>query len=234
MDLEENTETEEQKADSPEESSGPSGPIVESMRILEALLFASDELLTTERLKSIVPGQPDARKIRQMVDKINVQFQKERHPFEIVEIGGGYQFRTVSYYYQWVQQLFKEKSAKKLSIQSLECLAIISYKQPITKAEIEAIRGVLSDGAMKTLLEKRLVTVSGRSEKAGDLQDGQQRRQAFGRGRSAAQRHGEGVRRHRIRHEPRQHRHRHLRRAGQSLRLSHHQAPQVGRGSLTT
>jgi segregation and condensation protein B len=167
MDLEENTETEEQKADSPEESSGPSGPPAESMRILEALLFASDELLTTDRLKAIIPGQPDARKIRQMVDKINVQFQKERHPFEIVEIGGGYQFRTVSYYYQWVQQLFKEKSAKKLSIQSLECLAIISYKQPITKAEIEAIRGVLSDGAMKTLLEKRLVTVSGRSEKAG-------------------------------------------------------------------
>lgn len=149
------------------EPSVPSEPLVESMRVLEAVLFASDELLTTERLKSIIPGQPDARKIRQMVDKINIQLQKERHPFEIVEIGGGYRFRTVSYYHQWVQQLFKEKAAKKLSIQSLECLAIIAYKQPITKAEIEAIRGVLSDGAMKTLLEKHLVTVSGRSEKAG-------------------------------------------------------------------
>ena len=183
MDLEENIKAElEETPDLPHDDeitddkglqSGPSetvpsaGPLVESMRILEAVLFASDELLTTERLKAIVPGQPDARKIRQMVDKINVQLQKERHPFEIAEIGGGYQFRTVSYYYQWVQQLFKEKAAKKLSIQSLECLAIIAYKQPITKAEIEAIRGVLSDGAMKTLLEKHLVTVSGRSEKAG-------------------------------------------------------------------
>jgi segregation and condensation protein B len=183
MDLEENIKAElEETPDIPHDDeitddkglqSGPSetvpsaGPLVESMRILEAVLFASDELLTTERLKAIVPGQPDARKIRQMVDKINVQLQKERHPFEIAEIGGGYQFRTVSYYYQWVQQLFKEKAAKKLSIQSLECLAIIAYKQPITKAEIEAIRGVLSDGAMKTLLEKHLVTVSGRSEKAG-------------------------------------------------------------------
>jgi segregation and condensation protein B len=166
MDLEENMQDEGPKTD-PSEIPGPAEPLVESMRVLEAVLFASDELLTTERLKSIVPGQPDARKIRQMVDKINIQLQKERHPFEIVEIGGGYQFRTVSYYYQWVQQLFKEKAAKKLSIQSLECLAIIAYKQPITKAEIEAIRGVLSDGAMKTLLEKRLVTVSGRSEKAG-------------------------------------------------------------------
>ena len=144
-------------------NSAPDNPL----RVLEALLFASDEILTTERIKAIVPGQPDGRRIRQMVEAINVQFAKERHPFEVVEIGGGYQFRTVSYYYPWVVQLFKEKSAKKLSIQSLECLAIISYKQPITKAEIEQIRGVLSDGAMKTLLEKRLVTISGRSEKPG-------------------------------------------------------------------
>jgi segregation and condensation protein B len=145
------------------DSNSPDNPL----RVLEALLFASDEILTTDRIKAIVPGMPDGRKIRQMVEKINMQLGKERHPFEIVEIGGGYQFRTVSYYYPWVVQLFKEKAAKKLSIQSLECLAIISYKQPITKAEIESIRGVLSDGAMKTLLEKRLVTISGRSEKPG-------------------------------------------------------------------
>jgi segregation and condensation protein B len=142
-------------------------PLVESMRVLEALLFASDDILSAEKLKSIIPGAPDARAIRKMVEAINVQLQNQRHPFEIVEIGGGYRFRTVSFYYQWIQRLFKEKAAKKLSIQSLECLAIIAYKQPITKAEIEAIRGVLSDGAMKTLLERHLVTISGRSEKAG-------------------------------------------------------------------
>jgi segregation and condensation protein B len=154
----------ESKAEVPiPESSSPDNPL----RVLEALLFASEDILTPERIKAIVPGMPDVRKIRQMVEKINVQLGRERHPFEIVEIGGGYQYRTVSYYYPWVVQLFKEKAAKKLSIQSLECLAIISYKQPITKAEIESIRGVISDGAMKTLLEKRLVTISGRSEKAG-------------------------------------------------------------------
>jgi segregation and condensation protein B len=157
-----------EKEDSPTEKPGSNEQTSgESIRILEALLFASDDVLSCEKLKSIIPGQPDARKIRKMVDSINVQLQKQRHPFEIVEIGGGYRFRTVSFYYQWIQQLYKEKTAKKLSIQSLECLAIIAYKQPITKAEIEAIRGVLSDGAMKTLLEKRLVTVSGRSDKAG-------------------------------------------------------------------
>jgi segregation and condensation protein B len=139
----------------------------DTLRILEALLFASDELLTAARLKTILPGSPDARQIRKMADKINVQLQKERHPFEIVEIGGGYQFRTVSFYHTWVRQIFKEKASKKLSVQALECLAIIAYKQPLSKAEIEAIRGVVSDGAMKTLLEKHLVVISGRSEKPG-------------------------------------------------------------------
>jgi segregation and condensation protein B len=142
-------------------------PLVESMRVLEALLFASEDILSAEKLKSIVPGAPDVRTIRKMVETINIQLQKQRHPFEIVEIGGGYRFRTVSFYYQWIHRLYKEKAAKKLSIQSLECLAIIAYKQPITKAEIEAIRGVLSDGAMKTLLERHLVNITGRSDKAG-------------------------------------------------------------------
>ncbi|HEX3019075.1 MAG TPA: SMC-Scp complex subunit ScpB [Chitinispirillaceae bacterium] len=139
----------------------------DTIRILEALLFASDELLSAARIKAILPDNPDARQIRKMVDKINVQLQKERHPFEIVEIGGGYQFRTVAYYHPWVRQIFKEKAAKKLSLQALECLAVIAYKQPVSKAEIEAVRGVVSDGAMKTLLEKKLVTISGRSDKPG-------------------------------------------------------------------
>ncbi|MCX7726521.1 MAG: SMC-Scp complex subunit ScpB [Chitinispirillaceae bacterium] len=139
----------------------------DTLRILEAVLFASDEILTSSQLKAILPGSPDAKKIRGMEEKINIQLQKERHPFEIVEIGGGYQFRTISYYYPWVKQIFKEKAEKKLSMQALECLAIIAYKQPISKAEIEAIRGVISDGALKTLLEKRLIGVCGRSDKAG-------------------------------------------------------------------
>lgn len=139
----------------------------ESLRILEAVIFASDEILTPARLRALIPDQPELRELRKMVSEINQQLQRQRHPFEIVEIGGGFQFRTISYYQPWVQQLFKERSIKKLSIQALECLAIIAYKQPITKAEIETIRGVLSDGAMKTLLERHLVTIDGRSDKPG-------------------------------------------------------------------
>ena len=150
-----------------EELEQPKEEAPETLRILEALLFASEELLTTARLKAILPGNPDARAINGMVDQINRQLQKERHPFEVVEIGGGYQFKTIAYYHPWVRQIFQEKAAKRLSIQALECLSIISYRQPLSKAEIEAIRGVISDGAMKTLLEKRLITVTGRSEKPG-------------------------------------------------------------------
>jgi segregation and condensation protein B len=135
--------------------------------VLEALLFASDDLLTAARLKTVLPGGPDARTIRNMVERINRRLQKEQHPFEIVEIGGGYQFKTVAYYHPWVRQIFQEKASRRLSIQALECLSIIAYRQPLSKAEIEAIRGVISDGAMKTLLERRLITVTGRSEKVG-------------------------------------------------------------------
>ncbi len=149
------------------QSSEETNTTPESLRILEAVIFASDDVISTAKLKTILPDEPDARIIRKMVDEINIQLQRERHPFEIVELGGGYQFRTIAYYQPWVQQLFKEKSSKKVSIQGLECLAIIAYRQPISKSEIELIRGVLSEGAMKTLLEKRLITITGRSDKAG-------------------------------------------------------------------
>jgi segregation and condensation protein B len=140
---------------------------VDELRILEALLFASDELLTPAKLKALIPSAPDARSLRKMVSEINEQLEREKHPFEIVEAGGGYRFRTAVFYHPWVKKLYKERTAKKLSLQALECLAIIAYRQPISKAEVEAVRGVLSDGAMKTLLERKLVDICGRSEKPG-------------------------------------------------------------------
>jgi len=140
---------------------------IDETRILEALLFASDELLTPSKLKAILPGSPDVRHIRKMVGEINERLLTEGHPFEIIEAGGGYQFRTLAAYHPYVRKLYKERAAKKLSIQALECLAIIAYRQPISKAEVEAIRGVLSDGAMKTLLERKLIDLCGRSDKPG-------------------------------------------------------------------
>jgi segregation and condensation protein B len=102
-----------------------------------------------------------------MAAEINGQLAEEGHPFEIVEAGGGYQFRTVSSYHPYVRKLYKDHAPRRLSLQALECLAIIAYRQPISKAEVEAVRGVLSDGAMKTLLERKLVDICGRSDKPG-------------------------------------------------------------------
>jgi segregation and condensation protein B len=140
-----------------EEISGEADEKVDELRILEALLFASEEMLTYARLKSLIPGAPDVKRIRKMVSELNEKLKSENHPFEIAESGGGFQFRTLSLYYPWVKKLYKERAAKKLSLPALECLAIIAYRQPISKAEVEAVRGVMSDGSMKTLLEKRLV-----------------------------------------------------------------------------
>ena len=139
----------------------------EEAKILEAVLFASEDVISVSKLKTILPDTPDARIIRKLVNEINMELTKQSHPFEIAELGGGYQFRTVAYYQPWVQKVFKEKSNKKLSIQALECLAIVAYKQPITKANIESIRGVMSDGAMKKLLERHLINIVGRSDKPG-------------------------------------------------------------------
>jgi segregation and condensation protein B len=140
---------------------------VDNLRVLEALIFASDELLTTAKLKPLIPGNPDAKTLRKMVAEVNAQLSEQGHPFEIIEAGGGYQFRTVASYYPYVRKLYKDRTAKKLSLQALECLAIIAYRQPISKAEVEAIRGVFSDGAMKTLLERKMVDICGRSDKPG-------------------------------------------------------------------
>ena len=139
-----------------EEEGGSEGSVPESspdtLRILEALLFASDELLTAAKIKTILPNNPDARQIRKMIDSINVQLQKERHPFEIVEIGGGYQFRTVAYYHPWVRQIFKEKQLKTLHSGS-ECW-LSSPTNTCQQGGNRGDQGVVSDGAMKTLLEK--------------------------------------------------------------------------------
>lgn len=148
-------------------ASASQDPQTQFQLILEALLFATDEPLNIVRLKSILPGRVDARKIKAAVENINERLKEENHPFEVIEVAGGYQFRTRQYYHTWLRQLFKDRIARRLSQSALETLAVIAYKQPVTRAEIEAIRGVLADGAMKTLLERRLIKIEGRSEKPG-------------------------------------------------------------------
>src|SRR5438045_2627742 len=139
---------------------------------IESLIFASDKPLTTLEITDlinqafgfmedkIVPEQVDAG-LEGIVEKYSSEF----YPFEVRLSGGGWQFLTKKEYHKTVAQLNGEKFLKRLSAASLETLAIIAYKQPITKGEIESIRGVNCDYSVQKLLEKELIIISGRNEK---------------------------------------------------------------------
>lgn len=105
--------------------------------------------------------------IHTAVEQLNAQLEETSRPYRIIEIAGGYQFATRSDYAEYVARLSKEKSRRRLSGASLETLAIIAYKQPVSKLDIENIRGVNCDEVLKSLLEKNLITITGRAEAVG-------------------------------------------------------------------
>ena len=108
-----------------------------------------------------IEGEQIEAALEGIVEKYNSEF----YPFEVLQSGGGWQFLTKKEFHKTVAQLNGEKFLKRLSAAALETLAIIAYKQPITKGEIESIRGVSSDYSVQKLLEKELIIISGRNEK---------------------------------------------------------------------
>jgi segregation and condensation protein B len=140
---------------------------------IEALIFASDKALSIADLEELVNNalgfiddRANAEQMETAISAIKEKYSSEFYPFEVVESGGGYQFLTKKEYHKTVAQLNGDKFLKKLSAAALETLAIIAYKQPITKGEIEGIRGVNCDYAVQKLLEKDLVIIIGRKENA--------------------------------------------------------------------
>ncbi len=138
---------------------------------IEALIFASDKPLTTHEIVELINNafgfmdeQILLEQVQAAVDGIQEKYNAEFYPFEVRESGGGWQFLTKKEFHQTVGQLNGDKFLKRLSNAALETLAIIAYKQPITKGEVEAIRGVNSDYSVQKLLEKELVIISGRNE----------------------------------------------------------------------
>lgn len=138
---------------------------------IEALVFASDKPLTAIDITDLVNnafGFMDDKitmeQTQTAIDGIVEKYNSDFYPFEMKESGGGWQFLTKKEYHKTVAQLNGEKYLKKLSAAALETLAIIAYKQPITKAEIESIRGVNCDYSIQKLLEKELIVISGRNE----------------------------------------------------------------------
>lgn len=138
---------------------------------IEALIFASEKPLTAIELTELVNqafGFLDDKvgidQVQTCIDGIKEKYASEFYPFELRESGGGLQFLTKKEFHQTIVQLNGDKFLKRLSTAALETLAIIAYKQPITKSEIEAIRGVNCDYSIQKLLEKELVIISGRNE----------------------------------------------------------------------
>jgi segregation and condensation protein B len=144
--------------------------------LVEALIFAAQEPLSISQIRTICLGddtrnngstQIESETIKQSVTDLNMEYKKAGRPYRIVQIAGGYQFATLSDYADWLGRLYKEQGRRKLSQSGVETLSIVAYKQPVTKAEIEKIRGVNCDYVLKNLLEKELLTVTGRAETVG-------------------------------------------------------------------
>ena len=140
---------------------------------IEALIFASDKPLTTLEITELVNNafgfmedKISLDQVEAAIEGITEKYASEFYPFEMKQSGGGWQFLTKKEFHKTIAQINGDKFLKRLSAASLETLAIIAYKQPVTKGEIEAIRGVSSDYAVQKLLEKELIIISGRNEKA--------------------------------------------------------------------
>lgn len=134
--------------------------------IIESLLFVSPEPLSVQRLVAIM-GDVTKADVAQALRGLGEELEQEGRGVRLVEIAGGFRLVTKQEYATWIKRLDKTKSAAKLSRSALESLAIIAYKQPIVKSEIEEIRGVETSGVVRTLLERKLVRIVGRKEVPG-------------------------------------------------------------------
>ena len=137
----------------------------EQRRILEALILASPDPISSARLAQIVPGSSPSI-IKDRVNELNTEYQEQDRSFEIWEVAGGYQIRTRAEFSGYLQQLNKQRPLR-LSRAALDTLSIVAYKQPVTRAEIEDIRGVDAGAVVKGLLDRRLVKIVGQREVPG-------------------------------------------------------------------
>lgn len=134
--------------------------------VIEALLFASEKPLTIEQARNVLDNI-EASSIRNILEELKSEYEKSNRGIRITEIAGGFQMITAPNFAPFLKKLFKERHVERLSKPALETLAIIAYKQPVTKLEIESIRNVNVDGVIKNLLDKGLVRISGRKKAPG-------------------------------------------------------------------
>jgi segregation and condensation protein B len=134
--------------------------------VLEALLFASDTPLETERIREVLDLE-SAAAARELVGELSARLDTEARALQIVEVAGGYRLVTRAELAPWLVRLARARTRVRLSRPALETLAIIAYKQPVSRPEVEAVRGVNSDAVLENLLERRLVRIAGRKDAPG-------------------------------------------------------------------
>lgn len=137
----------------------------EAKRIIEVLLFVSDKPISLDTLRDVLKDI-ESTEIRALIEELNQEYASSGRSFTVKEIAGGFQMLTDPSYSKWISALYK-RPPDRLTGPSLETLAIIAYKQPITRIEIEAIRGVNVDGVLRTLEERSLIRTRGRMEAPG-------------------------------------------------------------------
>jgi segregation and condensation protein B len=133
--------------------------------IVEALIFASPEPITPKLLYKLLADEPK-EDVTAAVDALRSDYA-QRPGLQFVDVAGGYQIVTRPELHEWVRRMFHERSTQKLTVQALETLAVIAYKQPITAVEISEIRGVNTSGVLSTLLERHLIKIVGRKNVVG-------------------------------------------------------------------
>ncbi len=154
---------------------------IELKQIIEAVLFSAERPLTTRELRSILaeavddedPGVTEPfRNVREsqltaLLEELKTTYELNQHAFQLVEVAGGWRLVSRPLYAPWLKKLLDEARPYRLTPPSLETLSIIALRQPISRADIAAIRGVEVDGVVKTLLEKDLITIVGKSDAPG-------------------------------------------------------------------
>ncbi|PIS47907.1 MAG: SMC-Scp complex subunit ScpB [Elusimicrobia bacterium CG08_land_8_20_14_0_20_51_18] len=139
---------------------------MELKKIIETLLFITDEPLRTEKIARICEIK-DSKRVEEKLEELKYQYDMENRALSVMKIAGGWQMSTRNEYSLWIRKLYQTRLTLRLSNAGLETLSIIAYRQPITRAEIEAIRGVDVIGPLETLIERKLITVVGRKETVG-------------------------------------------------------------------
>jgi segregation and condensation protein B len=149
-------------------SPGAQGPEINEqlIAIVEALVFASPEPITLKAMTKLLDPEPKTA-VQAALGELGRRYDDRPGGLQLVEVANGYQIVTRPELHDWVRRMFHERTTQKLSVQALETLAVIAYKQPITAAEITEIRGVNTSGVIGTLLERGLVKISGRKQVVG-------------------------------------------------------------------